>query len=77
MLIPVITERKCNQLDRNFLALPVPFGGLGLRNPSLEARRELDCKTVVFFFFLKISKEIGKARRKSLTRAKGAKRTSP
>ena len=49
MLIPVITERKCNQLDRNILALPVRFSGLGLRNPSLEARRELDCKTVVFF----------------------------
>ena len=31
----VITE-----LDRNILALPVRFGGLGLRNPSLEARRE-------------------------------------
>ena len=30
----------------------------------------LDCKTVDFF--LKISKEIGKARRKSLTRAKRA-----
>ena len=40
MLIPAITERKCNQLDRNILALPVRFGGLGLRNPSLEARRE-------------------------------------
>ena len=40
LLIPAITERKCNQLDRNILALPVRFGGLGLRNPSLEARRE-------------------------------------
>ena len=40
MLIPAITERKCNQLDRNILALPVRLGGLGLRNPSLEARRE-------------------------------------
>ena len=28
------------QLDRNTLALPVRLGGLGLRNPSLEARRE-------------------------------------
>ena len=35
-----ITERKCNQLDRNILALPVRLGGLGLGNPSLEARRE-------------------------------------
>ena len=33
----------------------------------------LDCKTVGFF--LKISKEIGKARRKSLTRAKRASPT--
>ena len=39
-LIPAITERKCNQLDRNILALPVRLGGLGLGNPSLEARRE-------------------------------------
>ena len=40
MLIPAITERKCNQLDRNILALPVRFGGQGLGNPFLEARRE-------------------------------------
>jgi len=40
MLIPAITERKCNQLDRNVLALPVRLGGLGLGNPSLEARHE-------------------------------------
>ena len=40
MLIPEITERKCNQLDRNILALPVRLGGLGLGDPSLEARRE-------------------------------------
>ena len=40
MLIPVITERKCNQLDRNILELSVCSGGLGLGNPSLEARRE-------------------------------------
>ena len=31
---------QCNQLDRNILALPVRLGGLGLGNPSLEARRE-------------------------------------
>ena len=40
MLIPAITERKCDQLDRNILALPVCLGGLALGNPSLEARRE-------------------------------------
>ena len=40
MLIPAIAERKSNQLDRNFLALPVRLGGLGLGNLSLEARRE-------------------------------------
>ena len=40
MLIPAITERKYNQLDRNILALPVRLGGLGLENPSFEARRE-------------------------------------
>ena len=31
---------RCNQLDRNILALPVRLGGLGLGNPSLEARCE-------------------------------------
>ena len=37
MLIPAITERKCNQLDRNILALPVRLGDLGLAgNPSLK-----------------------------------------
>ena len=36
MLIPAITERKCNQLDRNILALPVRLGGLGLGNPPLK-----------------------------------------
>ena len=35
--------------------------------------KEIDCKTVGFF--LKISKEIGKAWRKSLTRAKRASLT--
>ena len=40
ILIPAITERKCNQLDRNILALPVRLGGLDLGNPSLEERRE-------------------------------------
>ena len=40
LLIPAINERKCNQLDRNILALPVRLGGLGLGNPSLEAKRE-------------------------------------
>ena len=38
-----------------------------------EARQRLDCKTVGFF--LKISKEIGKAWRKSRTRAKRASLT--
>ena len=40
MLIPTITELKCNQLDRNILVLPVCLGDLSLGNPSLEARRE-------------------------------------
>ena len=33
MLIPAITERKCNQLDRNILELPVCLGGLGRGKP--------------------------------------------
>ena len=40
MLIPAITERNCNQLDRNILALPVRLGDLDLGNPSLEAKSE-------------------------------------
>ena len=40
MLIPAITEGKCNPLDRSILALPVRLGSLGLGNPSLEAGRE-------------------------------------
>ena len=40
VLIPAITERKCNQLDRTILALPVRLGGLGFGNPCLEASRE-------------------------------------
>ena len=44
--------------------------------PSVKYVPEmLDCKTVGFF--LKISKEIGKAWRKSLTRAKRASLTRP
>ena len=36
MLIPAITERKCNQLDRNILALPVRLGVLGLETCLLK-----------------------------------------
>ena len=44
-----------------------------IREWGLFTEREgLDCKTVCFFFFLKISKEIGKAWRKSITCAKRA-----
>ena len=52
MLIPAITERKCNQLDRNILALPVRSGGLGLGNPSLEVRRE-------YAISVKVTKPLG------------------
>ena len=40
MLIPAITECKCNQLGRNILALPIRLGGLGLGKPCQEANRE-------------------------------------
>ena len=40
VLIPAIVERKCSQLDRDVLALPVRLGGLGLSNPCHEAARE-------------------------------------
>jgi len=49
MLIPAITEHKCNQLDRNIIALPVRLGGLG--NWSLEARRE-------YAFSVKVTKPL-------------------
>ena len=45
------------------------------RRKFYEEAELLDCKTVGFF--LKISKEIGKAWRKSLTRAKRASLTRP
>ena len=40
VLIPAITDRKCGQLDRDILALPVRLGGLGLANPSSDANLE-------------------------------------
>ena len=40
VLIPAILERKCSQLDRDILALPVRLGGLGMANPCHEAARE-------------------------------------
>ena len=40
VLIPVIVERKCSQLDRDFLALPACLGGLGLSSPCHEVARE-------------------------------------
>lgn len=40
VLIPAITGRKCNQLERDVLSLPARLGGLGLGNPLIEAPRE-------------------------------------
>ena len=40
VLIPVIADRQCDQLDRDILALPVRLGGLGLANPSSDANLE-------------------------------------
>ena len=40
MLIPAITEHRCNRLYRDILALPARLGGLGLENPRREAERE-------------------------------------
>ena len=40
VLIPAITEHRCERLDRDVLALPVLLGGLGLGNPSRESSRE-------------------------------------
>ena len=50
-------------------------GRLSIRRIKLLAIEGLDCKTVVGFF-LKISKEIGKAWHKSLARAKRSARAS-
>ena len=41
-----------------------------LTHVVIRVSSALDCKTVCFFFLLKISKEIGKVWRKSVTRAK-------
>ena len=40
ILIPAITEHRCNRLHREILALPTCLGSLVLENPSLEAERE-------------------------------------
>ena len=40
VLIPAITDRQCDQLDRDILALPVRLGGLGVANPSSDANLE-------------------------------------
>ena len=40
MLIQAITEHTCRRLDRRILALPVCIGGLGMKNPCLEANFE-------------------------------------
>ena len=40
VLVPAITEGKCNQLYRTSLAVPVRLGGLGFGNPCLEASHE-------------------------------------
>ena len=37
VLIPVITDRQCGQLERDILALPVRLGGLGKADPSSDA----------------------------------------
>ena len=37
VLIPAFIERRCSQLDRTILVLPVRLGGLGMRIPCLEA----------------------------------------
>lgn len=40
VLIPALTDRQCNQLDREILTLPARLGGLGLVNPSNDAHCE-------------------------------------
>ena len=52
-------------LDFGFLELNSAFRSPRFQIPEVKTSRILDCKTVSFFF-LKISKEIGKAWRKSL-----------
>ncbi|EDO31881.1 predicted protein [Nematostella vectensis] len=41
VLIPAITDHRCNPLERDVLALPVRLGGLSMTNPCLEADIEL------------------------------------
>ena len=40
VLIPAITEKHCTEIERDILALPVRYGGLGMTNPCHEAKRE-------------------------------------
>ncbi|XP_048582339.1 uncharacterized protein LOC5520811 isoform X2 [Nematostella vectensis] len=46
-LIPSLTERTCTQAERDLLALPVRFGGLGITNPADEASLEFTASTKV------------------------------
>ena len=69
-------ERFCLFKKKNPLITISGFTRVAGSSPSLNARPPggaVDCKTVRFFF-LKVSKEMGKACRKSLTRAKRASR---
>ena len=47
VLIPAITDHKCNELERDILALPVRLGGLGLGNPIHEANHEYESSAKV------------------------------
>ncbi|EDO35883.1 predicted protein [Nematostella vectensis] len=46
-LIPSLTGRTCTQTERDLLALPVRFGGLGITNPAGEASLEFTASTKV------------------------------
>ena len=69
----MITERtERTVLSANVVKVGMEIIGNLPTYPSPKPTLALDCKTV---FFSKISKEIGKAWRKSLTRAKRASLT--
>ena len=39
-LIPSIVGRRINELERDMLALPLRYGGLGIQNPTKTADKE-------------------------------------
>ena len=45
--IPAVIGRNVSEIERQMLALPVRFGGIGIQNPVKTADTEFEASTVV------------------------------